>query len=131
MTILVAYTPSREGEAAFAAALGEAAVHGERLVALNSPHRGSTVDTHMATEEQVRALEEQARGAGVEVEVQQPPHADDLVHDLLDAAEAVDARLIVIGLRRRSAVGKLLLGSTAQRILLQSPLPVLAVKPEH
>lgn len=128
MTVLVGYTASKEGDAAFAAGLSEATTHGERLVVLNSPHQGALVDAHMATAEQLQALRDQAAGAGVELEVRQPPHSDDLVDDVLDAAEAVGARLIVIGIRRRSAVGKLLLGSTAQRILLQSPLPVLAVK---
>jgi nucleotide-binding universal stress UspA family protein len=48
--------------------------------------------------------------------------------DLLKVAEEVSAELIIIGLRRRSPVGKLILGSTAQRILLDAPCPVLAVK---
>ena len=48
--------------------------------------------------------------------------------DLIAAAEEFGAELIVIGLRRRSPVGKLLMGSDAQRILLDSPVPVLAVK---
>jgi nucleotide-binding universal stress UspA family protein len=48
---------------------------------------------------------------------------------VVDIADEVGAELIVIGMRRRSAVGKLLLGSTAQRILLDARCPVLAVKP--
>jgi nucleotide-binding universal stress UspA family protein len=48
--------------------------------------------------------------------------------DLINIAEACDADLIVIGLRRRTPVGKLILGSNAQRILLDAPCPVLAVK---
>jgi nucleotide-binding universal stress UspA family protein len=36
--------------------------------------------------------------------------------------------VLVIGIRHRSAVGKLLMGSAAQRILLDVDCPVLAVK---
>jgi nucleotide-binding universal stress UspA family protein len=47
------------------------------------------------------------------------------------AADRTDAEFIVIGLRRRSPVGKLLLGSNAQRVLLDASCPVLAVKAEE
>ena len=42
-------------------------------------------------------------------------------------AEKHGATRLVIGLRRRSAVGKLVLGSVSQRILLDATVPVLAV----
>jgi nucleotide-binding universal stress UspA family protein len=42
-----------------------------------------------------------------------------------------DAELLVIGIRHRSPVGKLLLGSVSQRLLLECPKPVLAVKPDE
>ena len=48
--------------------------------------------------------------------------------DLIGIAESSGAELIVIGLRRRTPVGKLILGSNAQRILLDAHCPVLAVK---
>ena len=37
--------------------------------------------------------------------------------------------MIVIGMRHRRPVGKLIMGSTAQRILLDAPCRVIAVKP--
>jgi nucleotide-binding universal stress UspA family protein len=42
--------------------------------------------------------------------------------------EEVAAELCVIGIRRRTAVGKMLMGSNAHRILMEAPCPVLAVK---
>ena len=52
----------------------------------------------------------------------------DPVRDVLDMAEEMDADLIVIGIRRRTPVGKLVLGSNSQSILLEADHPVLAVK---
>jgi len=52
----------------------------------------------------------------------------DAADEVLQAAEDARADLVVIGLRHRSPVGKLLLGSTAQRVLLDARCPVLAVK---
>ena len=40
----------------------------------------------------------------------------------------VNASSIVIGLRHRSQVGKFIIGSHAQRILIQADRPVLSVK---
>ena len=39
------------------------------------------------------------------------------------------AELLVVGIRHRRPVGKLLLGSVSQQVLLECPKPVLAVKP--
>ena len=53
---------------------------------------------------------------------------DDLAGEVVDLATELDAELIVIGMRRRSPVGKLFLGSTAQDVLLNASVPVLAVR---
>ena len=66
--------------------------------------------------------------AGVEHEVRQLVRGLDPADDLVNVANEVSADIIVIGLRRRSPVGKLILGSNAQRVLLDAPCPVLAVK---
>ncbi|WP_448616877.1 universal stress protein [Modestobacter sp. URMC 112] len=129
MTVLVAYVPTPEGEAAFAAAVDEAGRRAERLVLLNTPREGAPVSTAVADERTVAALLQRATAAGVDVDVRQDAHAGDLADEVVRVAGAVDASVIVLGLRRRSPVGKLLMGSTAQRILLDADRPVLAVKP--
>jgi nucleotide-binding universal stress UspA family protein len=83
----------------------------------------------VADEDAVRALVQHAATAGVDVEVHQEAHAVRVADEEVRIAGTVDASVIVIGLRRRSPVGKLLMGSTAQRILLDADRPVLAVKP--
>lgn len=44
-----------------------------------------------------------------------------------DYARDVDARYVVVGPRKRSPAGKALFGSTAQKVLLNSPCPVVSV----
>ncbi|WP_229051561.1 universal stress protein [Aeromicrobium sp. Leaf350] len=129
MTVLVGFLPTAEGEAAFRAGIDEAKRRGESLTLVNSPRAGAPVTTSQADEASLAALVAAASEAGVELVVRQDPHEDDLAGTVLAIADEVDASVIVIGLRHRSVVGKLLMGSSAQRLLLDSTRPVLAVKP--
>ena len=54
---------------------------------------------------------------------------ENVASTVLFEAEQASASLIVIGVRPRSPVGKILMGSVAQQILLDSAVPVVAVKP--
>ena len=78
----------------------------------------------------MEAVKRASTESGVEYDVRQLVRGFEPAEDLISIAEANDADLIVIGLRRRSPVGKLILGSNAQRILLDAHCPVLAVKAE-
>lgn len=127
MTILIGYVPSPAGEAALAAGLAEAARTGEDVVILNSPRRGSTVDPVLVGE--TDALLARAGEAGVAATVDQSDHGADIVETFETLVERTGARLVVLGLRRRSPVGKLVMGSDAQRLLLELSAPILAVKP--
>ena len=129
MTVLVGYVPTPEGDAAFTAALEEARRRGEPLLLLNSPRSGAPVSAEVASDSAVRELTARAGTAGVVLDVRQAAHAGDAADEVLRVAQEADASVIVIGLRKRSPVGKLLMGSSAQRILLDADRPVLAVKP--
>lgn len=128
MTIVLGYVPTPEGEAAFDQAVAHARAAGARLVVVNTSRGDRLVDERYALDEDVEELTGRLEASGLRYELVHglsdgEPHAE-----ILEAAAAHRAELVVIGLRRRTPVGKLLLGSTAQRVLLEAECPVLAVK---
>lgn len=129
MTIVVGFVPTKEGRAALTRAAEEARSRTSRLVVINS-NRGTREDdeTARAAEAELEQLTADLTRDGVEVEVRRLVRGNEPAEDLIAAANETDADLIVIGLRRRTPVGKLILGSNAQRILLDAPCAVLAVK---
>ena len=131
-TIVVGYVPKPEGRAALRRAAEEASLRGASLLVVNSHRGGREFDSEDAvkSEEELEAIRAQLSEFGVEHEVRQLVRGVDPAEDLVAVAEEVSADFIVIGLRRRTPVGKLILGSNAQRVLLDSPCPVLAVKAE-
>jgi nucleotide-binding universal stress UspA family protein len=129
MSVVVGFVPTREGEAALEHAIREAGARGVRLVVVNTSRGDATVDPRYADDEQLEALRAQLAASGVEHDLVHASRGVDASEEILEVAEQQRAELIVIGLRRRSAIGKLLMGSTAQRVLLDAACPVLAVKP--
>ncbi len=129
MTIVIGYVPTPVGDAALDAGLAEAAAHADDVVILNSPRRRSTVDGDLIDETAAADLVARAREAGVTATVDHADHGDDLVETFRKVVERTSARMVVIGVRRRSPVGKLVMGSDAQRLLLELDAPILAVKP--
>jgi nucleotide-binding universal stress UspA family protein len=130
MTIVIGYVPTPVGDAALDAGLAEAAAHGDDVVILNSPRRRSTVDGDLIDETAAADLVARARAAGVSATVDQAEHGAELVDAFRTVVERTSARMAVIGVRRRSPVGKLVMGSDAQRLLLELDVPILAVKPD-
>lgn len=124
-TVVVGYVPKPEGHAAVRAAVSEAKLRNASLVVVSSQRGG---EEESATEHELDEVRSVLDGSGVAYEVRQLGRGFEPAEDLLSIAEASSAELIVIGLRRRSPVGKLILGSNAQRILLDAHCPVLAVK---
>jgi len=126
----VGYVPTKEGRAALRRASEESLLRRTKLIVINSNRGGKDFDNDEAArfEGELASIQSQLDDAGVEHEVRQLVRGNEPSEDLISVAEEVDAEFIVIGLRRRTPVGKLILGSNAQRILLDAPCPVLAVK---
>lgn len=130
MTVVVGYVPTREGRAALRRAGDEAVLLGADLVVVTSERTNAAAETSQSVAfiERLDLVKEQVAAAGHSAEVTTGASAQDVSDNLLDIADERGATTIVIGLRRRSPVGKLILGSAAQRILLEASCPVLAVK---
>jgi nucleotide-binding universal stress UspA family protein len=128
MTVVLGWVPGELGEAASAAAVEEARRRGSRLVVVNTTRSDRLVDTRWADDGQEAGLRERLSSAGVEFTVRRSSSPDLASEVVLAVAHEVDAELVVIGVRHRSPLGKLVLGSTAQSILLGARCPVLAVK---
>ena len=128
--VVVGYVAKPEGEAAVEQGIAEARLRGVNLIVVNSQRGGREYDddASLRTEHDLSSLEAKLTASGVDHEVRHLVRGFEPAEDLISIAEATGADLIVIGLRRRTPVGKLILGSNAQRILLDAPCPVLAVK---
>ena len=115
MNVLVAVPDSPEGVAALEAAVSEAELLGAGLVAINlalRPLDTSSIPTSM----EVTILERHGKSDR------------DPVDAVLDDISEYGAQRLVIGIKRRTPVGKAVLGSVSQRLLLEAPVPILAVK---
>lgn len=132
-SIVVGYVSTPEGKAALRRAAEEAKLRGSTLVVVNSNKGGAGLGAVEAIEQEreFNEIRAQLREAGIDHDVRSLVRGNEPSVDLIDVAEETAADFIVIGLRRRSPVGKLFLGSQAQQILLDAPCPVLAVKADE
>ncbi|CAB4723674.1 MAG: universal stress protein [Actinobacteria bacterium] len=126
--VVVAWTPDAFGEIALAHGVHEATLRGRDLMVVNATKGDSLVDPAYAGSEAMSSLTDTLAASGLAHEVRQQVGLD-VAEVVLELAREVDARLVVVGLRRRTPVGKLIMGSVAQRVILDSSCPVLAVRP--
>jgi nucleotide-binding universal stress UspA family protein len=123
MSVAVGYVASQEGRAALSAAISEALLRKTALQIMGPVAGESSADS----ESDIRDAIATAAAAGVTATLRLNEGADAADH-IIDASYEEDIELVVIGVRRRSPVGKLFLGSTAQRVILEAGCPVTAVK---
>jgi nucleotide-binding universal stress UspA family protein len=128
MSVVVGYIPNEYGEAALREALLEGQRRGAGVVVVNASRGDSLVDKRYVGEQHRGELEQRLASAPVEVELRQAIGSD-VAEEILAVAREVAAEALVIGIRHRSQVGKMLMGSVATRLLMEAPCPVVAVKP--
>ena len=130
MSIVVAHQKSATWQLTLQEAAKEAQLRQAPLVVV---HVAEGVDIEVNGEQQTRLKEEIAS------ELQRTDlhptswdlrmlTGEDVAETVLDAVAQSDAQLLVIGARRRSPVGKLIMGSATQTIILRADLPVMVVK---
>jgi nucleotide-binding universal stress UspA family protein len=128
MNVIVGYRPTPEGSAALDRAVDVARRFDARLVVVNSAEQPSESPEPLSLERGVDALSQRLTAEGLAHDIRQLDLDDDPAESILSSVSDPVNDLIVIGLRRRSPVGKLITGSVAQQVLLESGCAVLAVK---
>lgn len=128
MTILVAYAPRPEGRAALDKGIEIAKRRQEALLVVNAGPGGQQEDASLAPGFEVEKLEEFLSTQEISAEFKQFVRGKSAVDEINELVESRDISVLVIGLRKRTAVGKLLLGSVAQELLMTVSCPVLCVK---
>ncbi len=130
MKIVAGFLRSPEGRAALNRALKEAELRDGELLVVHSMRGGERdeLEQVMSYREEFEQLERKLEDSPARYRLVEYARGNAPAEDLLQAAKDEDADMIVIGIRRRSPVGKLILGSNAQDILLHADCAVLAVK---
>jgi nucleotide-binding universal stress UspA family protein len=130
MNIVTGFRLSTAGRAAVDRAVEEARLRGGTVLIVHSMRGGERDELEQVMNQRKRFEELRAELASSDVpyELIEYARGNSPAEDLLQVARDRAAELIVVGVRRRSAVGKLVLGSTAQDVLLGADCPVLAVK---
>lgn len=133
MTVALAHQATRTGYLALAEAGREAVMRHTPLVVIHVVPAIDLDNTEAFTggvSDEISKVVTEAGLTGLEWHLELTTAKDDsgLADAVLEVANRVGAELLVIGARRRSPVGKLLLGSATQSMILHADMPVLTVK---
>lgn len=130
MKILVGYDGTNSAKEALGLAKSHAKAFGASVEVVTSMQKG--------TESEKKDIEQAERGldyakslfeeAGISCNTHLLIRGLSAGEDLIEFAKENQIGEIVVGVKRRSKVGKLLMGSTAQYVILKADCPVVTVK---
>lgn len=124
MTIASSFASTSIGRAAFERAVEEAERRGAALIVVPDTREEAGSD-----QEAIAWARGLARSKGVILDVRRVPGGRSATDELLDVSFMDEVDLLVLGVRRRSPIGKLFLGSMAQQLILEAGCDVLTIKP--
>lgn len=128
MPVLIAYIPQEEGFAALDAGIAWARANDDTIIVVNVALEAGAADPTFADEVHLDAVRDKLRREGIDGTVRQVHATADAGPQVVAEAEASGASLVVVGLHRLSPLGKAILGSAAQHVILFAPCPVLSVR---
>jgi len=131
MNIMVGYDGSNEARDALKLAQKHAESFGGKIMAVKSVTRTHPLDhslIQVAEEELEREVRNQLNGGKVSYETRLVVSSRSTGKNIVWVAELAKIDENIIGVRRRSKASKLLMGSTAQHVILNAPCPVVTIK---
>ena len=130
MKILVGYDGTNSAKEALNLAKSHAKAFGASVAVVTSMQKG-TESGRKEIEKAERGLEyakSSLEGADISCDTHLLIRGLSAGEDLVEFANENQIEEIIVGVKRRSKVGKLLMGSTAQYVILQADCPVVTVK---
>jgi nucleotide-binding universal stress UspA family protein len=130
MKILVGYNGSEAAKSALSQAISYAKTYNAKVFAVASLEGGSSekIDEISMTNQNLKFAKDLMDQAGVRCETQQLVRGLTPGEDLVRFAEENDIDHLFVGIEKKSRTRKIILGSTAQYIILKAPCPVTSVK---
>lgn len=130
MKILVGIDGSNTSKEALQLAIKNATAFGGELMAVTSMTTGTPEENEEigAAETTLVQAQSTAEEAGVTCSTHLLIRGNNAGEDIVAFAAENKVALIVVGIKRRSRVGKILMGSSAQFVILKAHCPVLTVK---
>ncbi|MEJ2283080.1 MAG: universal stress protein [Desulfobacterales bacterium] len=130
MKILVSYNGTNESHAALDLAQTHAKIFNAQLVVVSSSEggKGEKLDDINKIKQDLEKIQEEITSNGIKCQVEQLARGLTPGEDIVLYAEENDIDHIYVGIRKKSRTSKLILGSTAQFIILKAGCPVVSVK---
>ncbi len=130
MKILVCYNDSDSAQSALALARDHAQAFGAKVFIITSMEGGDreTQEQIKKAEKNLEKAQQFIREKDLECETHQVVHGNSPGEDIVWYARDNSMDLIFVGIQKKSKAQKILLGSTAQYVILKAPCPVTTVK---